>query len=315
MNIENTPLMETIKEEKKEKYKNIQQAVDKLTTNLAGSDVDKPNLNNLNNSIKQERAKFLTIQERNGVFNSDDNINTDTSSEIYDSKNNITHQQPTLPNVYEFSVSTLDRKLKQIRKLNKDNYKRTRRYSISNNYNNVESEKSPHMDIITIMINPSKLINEHLNEIQLRIIGHTRSAIMYEKREKFIGYPVTILSSFITSSIMMSITSDKAHDKDIIKYISLTLSVVSFLFSVSRDYLNFSRKFQSHDLSSKLYTTLLRSTEVRLIKNHIDESEKRDIFKDLVDQMSIIEQYEIPIPGKIDRQVRKQHNMIEKASY
>ena len=146
-----------------------------------------------------------------------------------------------------------------------------------------------------------------MSEIQLRIIGHTRAAISYEKKEKVIGYPVTILSSFLTSAIMMSITGDSSNDRDVIKYISLTLSITSFLFSVSRDYLNFARKFQSHDLSSKLYTTLIRSVEVRLINNHLDNDEKRDIFKDIVDQMSIIEQYETPVPAGIDSKVRRDH--------
>jgi hypothetical protein len=82
---------------------------------------------------------------------------------------------------------------------------------------------------------------------------------------------------------MMSITTDAEGStcKTFIKYISLTLSVMSFLFSVSRDYLNYSRKFQSHNLISKLYTTLLRSTSVRLIKTRLEEAEKRDIFKDI----------------------------------
>ena len=35
--------------------------------------------------------------------------------------------------------------------------------------------------------------------------------------------------------------------------------------------------------------------------------EKRYIFKDIVDQMSIIEQYEKPVPVGIDSKVRKDH--------
>lgn len=236
-------------------------------------------------------------------------INTDTES--IDKEHNHTNISDVC---YEFSISTLDRKLKEIKKLRNDKYKRNRINSIStyeespikiSSYNNQE-----HTTGITIMMNPSKLISDHLKEIQLRIVGHTRAAKMYEKRDKIIGYPVTILSSFLTSAIMMSITNDNSNSKYVIKYISLTLSIMSFLFSVSRDYLNFSRKFQSHDLSSKLYTTLLRSTEVRLIKTHLNGVERRDIFKDIVDQMSIIEQYEKPIPAKIDNNVRKERELM-----
>ena len=68
--------------------------------------------------------------------------------------------------------------------------------------------------------------------------------------------------------------------------------------------MGFSKKFQSHDLSSKLYTTLLRSIESTLIKNGLDKDAKRDLFKEIASQMSIIEQYETPVPHKIDKKIR-----------
>jgi len=270
------------------------------------------------------RTKFKTISERETI-NTDANINTETDG-TDDSVGSGGSESPlNACNIHEFSISTLDRKLKQLKQIkegNKGKVHKTRHHSLSvsdtdkENYTyaapkpqmtSSQQVTTNRMNNVTIMMNPSKLINEHMSEIQLRIIGHTRAAISYEKKEKIIGYPVTILSSFLTSAIMMSISGDSSNDRDIIKYISLTLSITSFLFSVSRDYLNFARKFQSHDLSSKLYTTLLRSVEVRLINNHLDNDEKRDIFKDIVDQMSIIEQYEIPVPVGIDSKVRRDH--------
>lgn len=273
------------------------------------------------------RTKFKTISERETI-NTDANINTSTDGTdgTDDSVGSGSSESPrNAYNIHEFSISTLDRKLKQLKQIKKGNkgkVRKTRRHSLSvsdtdkENYTydipkpqmtSSQQVTTNRMNNVTIMMNPSKLINEHMSEIQLRIIGHTRAAISYEKKEKVIGYPVTILSSFLTSAIMMSISGDSSNDRDVIKYISLTLSITSFLFSVSRDYLNFARKFQSHDLSSKLYTTLLRSVEVRLINNHLDKDEKRDIFKDIVDQMSIIEQYETPVPAGIDSKVRRDH--------
>lgn len=155
-----------------------------------------------------------------------------------------------------------------------------------------------------ILIKPNILIRENLNEIKIRIIAHTTASIMYEKKEKYLGYPITILSSFLSSTIMLEISNDNAVTKNVFTYISLCLSIISFLLSISRQYFEFARKFQSHDLSSKLYTTLLRSVESRLIKNHINNEERRDIYKDLVDQMSIIEQYETQIPKHIDTIIR-----------
>lgn len=229
---------------------------------------------------------------------------------------------------HEFSISTLDRKLREIKRLKKRNKKKLSKKSpfsskkkskhisrpvhvlsplgSDNRYLEPSNQKT---DADIFKIDSNQLINEHLKEIQLRIVGHTRAALSYEKKDKIIGYPVTILSSFLTSSIMLTLTSGKDAKRDNIKYISLTLSIMSFLFSVSRDYLNYSKKFQSHDLSSKLYTTLFRTIEVRLI-NETSKQETRSIFHDIVNQMSIIEQYETPIPEKIDRTIRESINDI-----
>jgi hypothetical protein len=264
------------------------------------------------------RTKFKTVHEID-IVNGNSEINTDAEINTDETIYNTPDDDGMQAGVTVFSVASLNRKLKQSQKCSEksDSHK----WSITKLPNRRASNmsvlgESPHvllqnrMDPVTIMMNPSKLINEHLSEIQLRIVGHTRAAISYEKKDKIIGYPVTILSSFITSAIMMTITEDRSNDPNIIKYISLSLSITSFLFSVSRDYLNFAKKYQSHDLSAKLYTTLLRSVEVRLIKTHLGKEDKRDIFKDIVDQMSIIEQYETPIPAGIDNKVRVENQSL-----
>jgi hypothetical protein len=295
-------LDQTKKETQAIRYKNTNLETDKchFDTQHKNNEVD-------------TRTKFRTINE-NEIINTDDEINTDDT--IYDTPDEDSMQA----SVAVFSVASLNRKLKQARNSPYKQKSDTRRWSItkpqvrrSNNITSPDVQQvllQNRMNTVTIMMNPSKLIHEHLCEIQLRIIGHTRTAILYEKKDKIIGYPVTILSSFITSAIMMSITGDSDSDQNVIKYISLSLSIMSFLFSVSRDYFNYAKKHQSHDLSAKLYTTLLRSVEVRLIKNHLGKDDKRDIFKDIIDQMSIIEQYETPIPIGIDNKVRDENQSM-----
>lgn len=150
----------------------------------------------------------------------------------------------------------------------------------------------------------SQLIDEHLQEIQIRVNGHTQAALRYEKRDRIIGYPVTLLSSFIASTLMMNVSNNRNNDQRVVDIVGFSLSVVSFVLSLSREYLKYTTKFQAHDISAKLYTNLLRSIEVRLIGNHITSDDKRDMFKDIVDQMSIIEQYELPIPSDINKKIR-----------
>lgn len=245
-------------------------------------------------------------------------VRSQTSTDEEDNPNdqrytsrNDTHSESltTIDNINnEYSISTLTNLLKEMKKRKKQRNSNSK-HRRPNPYRCPPSTLQISPDAlnkgsVNILIDPATLINEHVDEIRMRIEGHTKAALVFEKREKWIGYPVTILSSFLTSVIMMSISDDDEFDKKKIKYISLGLSVVSFLLSISREYFSFSKKFQSHDLSSKLYTTLLRSIESTLIKNGLDKNAKRDLFKEIVSQMSIIEQYETPIPRKIDEKVR-----------
>jgi hypothetical protein len=150
----------------------------------------------------------------------------------------------------------------------------------------------------------SALIDEHLQEIQNRINMHNEASFRYARYDKLIGYPITILASFLTSTILMSLDGRESSVSKMIEKISLSLSIISFVLCASRDYLDFSKKHNEHNISVKLYTNLLRSIEIRLINNHIAPEEKRDIFRDIVDQMSIIEQYELPIPCDITKKIQ-----------
>ncbi len=152
--------------------------------------------------------------------------------------------------------------------------------------------------------NSSQLIDEHIQEIQFRINSHTTAALRFKKRDRMIGYPVTLFSSFIASTLMMNVSQDSNNNQKAVDIAGFSLSVVSFIMSLSRDYLKYGEKYQAHDVSSKLYTSLLRSVEVRLIEGDISTEERRDMFKDIIDQMSIIEQYELPIPGDISEEIR-----------
>ena len=53
---------------------------------------------------------------------------------------------------------------------------------------------------------------------------------MYEKRDKIIGYLVTILSSFLASAIMMGITTDNEISAIIIKYTKFNF--INYVFFV-----------------------------------------------------------------------------------
>lgn len=145
----------------------------------------------------------------------------------------------------------------------------------------------------------SEQIKDHLRTLTMRIKGHTVAAEMYEKRDKIIGYPITVLSAFTTWAITSGISS---NSNETYKLASLSLSAISFILSVTRDYLAMGKKSQSHDLSAKLYANLLKNVNVRLYVNNggINDNDKKDIFRDILEQMSVIESYELPIPMKVE---------------
>ena len=128
--------------------------------------------------------------------------------------------------------------------------------------------------------------------------------MVLHKREQIITFPITILATFIASSIMVDLSGDSNKLKTYIKYTGLFISFFLGLLNELRKYFDYTTAHKEHDLSAKLYTTLLRSVEVRLIKNTLTKDDKQDIFKDIINQMSIIEQYEPDIPGYIDAKVR-----------
>jgi hypothetical protein len=169
------------------------------------------------------------------------------------------------------------------------------------------STKAPNKTKKAMQMNPSELINSYLEDIRTRADGHAEAHANCLRIDRIIGYPITILSAFLASTMMIN-----DDGNDYIKILKLIFSILLFIVSLSRDYFNPSQQSHDHDISSKLYVHLQRSVEVRLIKNSISLSEKRDICKDIVDQISIIEQYELPIPHKIMKKINS-HKKIPKS--
>jgi hypothetical protein len=161
----------------------------------------------------------------------------------------------------------------------------TYEYPLVHEYSNSASQ---------LRLNSTELIEEHLQQIRSHVEAHTIASMHYEQWNRRMGYPVAIISGFLASTLMMNFSADQ--DSDAVRMINLALSFILFIMSATQNYLKYEKLSQSHDTSAKLYTTLLRGVEVRLLAEDIEKSERRDIFKDIVEQMSIIEQFEYPVP-------------------
>jgi len=151
-------------------------------------------------------------------------------------------------------------------------------------------------DSVTLQMSSTELIEEHLHQIRNKIDAHTMASEVYARRERYIGYPTSVLSGFLASALLMEFDSEGSQW---VKIATVAMSVIMFFLSTTQNYLGYGKLCQSHDTSSKLYTTLLRGVELRLVAKKIKADEKRDIFKDILEQMSIIEQFESPLPAWI----------------
>jgi hypothetical protein len=142
-------------------------------------------------------------------------------------------------------------------------------------------------------------IYDYLNDIRRRKTGHSLASSRYNKYDKLLGYPATIIGAFLSSSLMSSILLNNSGSMTLTG-IMLFLSVSGFLLSSTRDYFQFYNKFHLHDSSTKLYANLVRTIESQLYKIDLTHNDKISILNNMTSQVSIIEMYELPLPCDIE---------------
>ena len=245
----------------------------------------------LNPPSKEHQINIQEIKDRK------DNISDiEETSDEYSSSNGI--------HMYDYSLSKLNNRLIDIKKKKmKPRFKLYKTKSELHPDKNI-SQSYEDVEHIKIKKNPDIYIYKLMREIQIRVSGHTKASTNYTMKEKRLGFPVTILSSLLSSTILLSMSTQ--YENATTKLLSLILSFISFILSITRNYCNYAVKSHSHDMSAKLYTTLLRQSELKLMDDVIGLKEKKELFKDLSMQISIIEQYETPIPNWIEIEIRSE---------
>ncbi len=154
---------------------------------------------------------------------------------------------------------------------------------------------------------PTK-IRSSLRELELRMICHKMAFIDYKFWDKLFGYPLTLVSTFLASSFLIDLSRAKPESGKVMSSIGLVLSALSMFFSITRDYTQFGELSKSHEISYKLYQSLIRSVEVMLVcDSEITKEDYRRIFKHISDQLTQIEQYEQPVGEKIEQKVKKEY--------
>ena len=149
------------------------------------------------------------------------------------------------------------------------------------------------------------MIYEHMKEIALRSASHHILFTKTRTLRRLVGFPQTLISGFLSSALSIGLITDNHKHQHITDKLSLSMSLISFILCVTEQYFRLSEKESSHDMSSKLYTSLLRNIQLQLVNRRQGVTE-HDIYTDIVQQMNVIEQYELPIPKAIMDVVKKE---------
>jgi hypothetical protein len=147
----------------------------------------------------------------------------------------------------------------------------------------------------------SDLINEHLKDLRVRIEAHNLSFLMYRKWDKYISLPILLLMTILSSTMGILVFSDGSGTVG--KWLGLILSTSALTLTALKGHLQWDLKAHDQDTSSKLFKQLLRSVEVKLISTTLTNDDKHELFRDIISQISIIEQYEEPIPKTIEDKI------------
>jgi len=159
-------------------------------------------------------------------------------------------------------------------------------------------------------ISNHKIINKHIQEIALRSAAHQILFTQTRNLRRLVGFPQTLISGFLSSALSINLLTDDQEYNHISSQVALAMSLASFVLCVTEQYFRLFEKEASHDMSSKLYTSLLRTVQLQSI-NRRQGANEFDIYTDIVQQMNVIEQYELPIPPKVIRQIKKDNVYLD----
>lgn len=144
-------------------------------------------------------------------------------------------------------------------------------------------------------------LKEKINTSKNKTDGHDIMFRRYRRYDKWLGFPVMFFTAITATSLIGLYTQDNPNKN--VMLTSIILSSLAFVISTTQKFLNYTDKYHKHDTSSKLYNRLNREIKYVLRKNHIDADKLRDLLGDVDRELSLIEEYEEPIPYKLMKKI------------
>ena len=106
---------------------------------------------------------------------------------------------------------------------------------------------------------PMKLLKAWLHGIKISHVGHTRAAVVYERRAKVLGVITTLISAIIATAIF---SSAAASTNATLLVVAGILSAAAVVVSALATFLNYGQLAANHRLASIAYGGLRRRIEL-----------------------------------------------------
>ena len=149
--------------------------------------------------------------------------------------------------------------------------------------------------------------------------GHELAAQLFERRNRWLGIPATVIAAVVGSSIFASLASDK---KDIVlMVITGLLSICAAVLSALQTFLRYSEISQNHKTAAASYAKLRRKLDLyKLIANSggMDINEAREQLRAIISELGELEDNAPLIPDHlydestrhIERRISRQTDLL-----
>lgn len=131
----------------------------------------------------------------------------------------------------------------------------------------------------------------------LRILhgGHWEAAKRFERRSRYLGVPVAVLTAVVGTSLFASLDSSS----NTIKIVAGTVSMIAAVFAAVQTFLNYQERAEQHKRAGVAYGDLRRKVDTALAVPPESDDGLRDLLRKVTDAWSKADEVAPAIPPKI----------------
>jgi hypothetical protein len=121
--------------------------------------------------------------------------------------------------------------------------------------------------------------------------GHELSAELFERKNRWLGVPATVISAVVGSSIFASLASEKTSI--VLMVVTGSLSICAAVLSALQTFLRYSETAQNHKTAAGSYGTLRRKIDLFMLSANSGEfsiSDAREELRAIISTLGDLEE-------------------------